>query len=104
MGTPRSTRTWRCRCAGRIASSSSAAAARPRRERPDRAHPDPDPDSLAAPIGSLTPADWEERLEGIAERGLVVPGIVPGGVAGGPWRVIEPAFPYGPTFAAALAE
>jgi len=79
-------------------------AARPRLERLDRAHPEPDAVSLAAPLESLTPPDWEAKLERIVERGLVVEGALPASAAAGPWHVTEPAFPYGPTLAAALAE
>ncbi|HEY2955055.1 MAG TPA: glycoside hydrolase family 3 N-terminal domain-containing protein [Candidatus Eisenbacteria bacterium] len=78
-------------------------AARPRLERLDRAHPEPDAATLAAPLESLTPPDWERKLEAIAARGLVLRGTPPAGAAGGPWRVTEPAFPYGPTLASALA-
>jgi len=79
-------------------------AARPRLERLDRTHPEPDATALGASLDALTPPDWEAKLARIVERGLEVAGALPANVAGRPWRVTEPAFPYGPTLAAYLAE
>lgn len=47
-------------------------AARPRLARMDETRPEPTAEELARPIESLTPPDWEARLERIVERGLVV--------------------------------
>ena len=79
-------------------------AARPRLERLDRAHPEPDAESLARPLASLTPPDWQARLEAIAERGLVVRGALPPKAAGEPWRVTEPYAHHGPRLADLLAD
>jgi beta-N-acetylhexosaminidase len=83
---------------------SSFDAARPRLERLDRARPEPDAESLARPLDTLTPPDWQERLERIVERGLVVQGALPADAAGRPWRVIEPAVKHGPKLAELLAD
>lgn len=72
-------------------------AARPRLVSLDRAQPSPDEAELAAPLDSLTPADWEPRLERIVERGLLLRGALPATAARGTWRVSEPPFPHGPT-------
>jgi beta-glucosidase-like glycosyl hydrolase len=74
-------------------------AARPRLAAFDQAHPEPEAAALAAPLESLTPADWESRLERIVERGLLARGAFPAGAAGGPCRVSEPPHAYGPTLA-----
>jgi beta-N-acetylhexosaminidase len=78
-------------------------AARPRLAGFDRATPEPGAADLARPLADLTPADWVERLERIVERGLLVRGEAPQDAAASrPWRVIEPAFAYGPTLAEEL--
>ena len=77
-------------------------AAGPRLAAFDRAHPEPTPEELARPLESLTPEDWEPRLERIVERGLLLRGRMPAAASTGPWRVTEPAFAYGPTLAADL--
>src|SRR5206468_953822 len=78
-------------------------AARPRLAAFDGAHPEPSPEDLARPLESLTPPDWEARLERIIERGLAVRGGLPASAGAGGWRVTEPAFPHGPTLASELA-
>lgn len=78
-------------------------AARPRLAAFDGARPEPSAEELARPLETLTPGDWEGRLEAIVERGLVVRGAMPKTAASGPWRVTEPVFPHGGTLAAALA-
>ena len=77
-------------------------AAGPRLAAFDRAHPEPTPEELARPLESLTPPEWESRLERIVERGLVIRGRMPAAAAMGAWRVTEPAFAYGPTLAEEL--
>ena len=77
-------------------------AARPRLAAFDGATPEPTADELARPLASLTPEGWEERLERIVERGLIVRGSLPPAAAG-PWRVGEPAFPHGRPLAEELA-
>ena len=72
-------------------------AAAPRLAAFDRAFPEPTPDELARPLESLTPPDWESRLEAIVERGLTTRGRMPAAAAAGAWRVTEPTFAYGPT-------
>lgn len=67
--------------------------ARPRLARFDRERPEPGDAELAAPIGSLTPPDWEERLERIVSRGLMARGVPP--VAPARWRIEEPAYAHG---------
>jgi beta-N-acetylhexosaminidase len=69
-------------------------AARPRLEEMTRRIPEPSEADLAKPLESLTPEGWEQRLAAIIGRGLHVSGRP---LPGGPWRVEEPAFPYGPT-------
>jgi beta-glucosidase-like glycosyl hydrolase len=78
-------------------------AARPRLAAFDGARPEPSAEDLARPLESLTPADWESRLEAIVERGIQVRGRMPAVAAAGPWRVTEPAFPHGPSLATELA-
>lgn len=70
-------------------------AARPRLEKLDRERPEPTQEELAKPLESLTPPDWEQRLERIIARGLVVQGALPARSAGRPWRITEPEFPHG---------
>ena len=79
-------------------------AARPRLERLDRERPEPDAASLARPLDSLTPPDWQARLEGIAERGLVVRGALPPDAASRPWHVSEPGARHGPRLSDLLAD
>ncbi len=74
-------------------------ATRPRLAAFDRAHPEPDRDDLSLPIERLTPADWEKRLTGIIERGLLSEGRRP---APGPVRVEAPGFAHGESFADSL--
>ncbi|MGH7731264.1 MAG: glycoside hydrolase family 3 N-terminal domain-containing protein, partial [Candidatus Eiseniibacteriota bacterium] len=76
--------------------------ARPRLAAFDRDHPEPGAEELGRPLDALTPPDWESRLEGIAERGLIAKGTPPPAAAG-PWRVSEPAFPSGRSLADDLA-
>ena len=75
-------------------------AARPRLETMTRRIPEPSEADLGKPLESLTPEGWEERLEGIVARGLRVRG---GPLPAGPWRIEEPAFPYGPPLGEELA-
>jgi len=79
-------------------------AAAPRLAAFDRAHPEPTPEELARPLESLTPPEWEPRLERIIERGLVIRGHLPAAAATGRWRVAEPAFSHGPTLSDELRE
>ena len=74
-------------------------AARPRLAAFDRAHPEPTAADLATPLADLTPPDWENRLERIIERGLIVSGAWPAGSRGAPCEVRAPEFPHGPAFA-----
>jgi beta-N-acetylhexosaminidase len=72
--------------------------ARPRLEAFDRRRPEPTAAELARPLDSLTPPDWEARLERIVERGIAVregERTLPGGAI----EVIEPEWPYGPSIA-----
>jgi beta-glucosidase-like glycosyl hydrolase len=78
-------------------------AARPRLAAFDAARGEPAAEDLARPLESLTPSDWEARLEAIVERGLEVRGHLPAAAAAGRWRVDEPAFAHGGTLAAELA-
>jgi hypothetical protein len=78
-------------------------AGRPRLEAFAAARPAPTEDELASPIESLTPPDWESRLEAIVARGLVIEGALPPAIVNGPWRIEEPVFPYGPTLRSELA-
>jgi hypothetical protein len=75
-------------------------AARPRLEEMTRRVSEPSEADLAQPLESLTPPDWEARLEAIVSRGLRVSGAP---LPAGAWRVVEPAFPYGPKLSAELA-
>src|SRR5262245_3381749 len=75
-------------------------AARPRLMAFDQQHPEPTEAELAKPLSSLTPPDWDARLEAIVTRGLVVRGALPPAI--GAWRVEEPSFQYGPTLAEEL--
>jgi beta-N-acetylhexosaminidase len=76
---------------------------RPRLAAFDRDHPEPADAELERPLETLTPPDWETRLERIVERGLLTRGRLPLAAAAGPWRVSEPAFPHGRPLAAELA-
>ena len=76
---------------------------RPRLAAFDRDHPEPTADETARPLESLTPPDWESRLEAIVDRGLVARGALPAEVASGSWRVSEPAMPHGRPLADELA-
>ncbi len=78
-------------------------AARPRLAAFDAARSEPTPEELAAPIESLTPPDWESRLEAIVERGLVQQGKLPDLSPGARWSVEAPAFPHGRACAEELA-
>ena len=62
---------------------------RPRLETFDHAHPEPGAEELARPLESLTPPDWDARLEAIVERGLVMSGALP--APGAPWRLSDAA-------------
>jgi beta-N-acetylhexosaminidase len=64
-------------------------AARERLAAFDRRRPEPDAMELSRPIESLTPPDFESRLEGIIERGIQIRGELP--AAAGPLEVIEVA-------------
>lgn len=79
-------------------------AARPRLAAFDRAVAEPSAEELAKPLDALTPDGWTERLETIVERGARIDGALPEMLAGRPWRVSEPAFARGATFADALTE
>jgi beta-N-acetylhexosaminidase len=76
-------------------------AARPRLAAFDQARSEPTDAELSRPLDSLTPPDWEARLERIVERGMRVRGTWPPSVNG--WRIEEPAFAHGPTLAGELA-
>jgi beta-N-acetylhexosaminidase len=78
-------------------------AARPRLARMDRERLEPSEDELSRSIASLTPADWDDRIERIVERGLVIRGALPAAAARGPWRVAEPPLTSGPTLREVLA-
>jgi len=71
-------------------------AARPRLEAFALAHSEPTLEELGAPLASLTPADWTERLERIVDRGLIVRGAAPRALLALPWRVVRFG-PEGPT-------
>ncbi len=68
----------------------------------ERACPEPTVAELTKPLETLTPADWEERLERIAVRGLVVRGALPREAAALPWRVEAPDCLEGPGFRGCL--
>jgi beta-N-acetylhexosaminidase len=69
----------------------------------ERACPEPTAEELAKPLEALTPADWEERLERIATRGLVIRGALPREATTRPWRVEAPDCLEGPGFRGCLA-
>src|SRR5207244_11044511 len=56
------------------------------------------------PPDALTPPEWQARLEGIAERGLVVRGSLPPDAASRPWHVSEPGARHGPKLSDLLAD
>jgi len=68
----------------------------------ERAFADPTAEELARPLEALTPAGWEERLERIVTRGLVVRGALPPEAASRPWRVEAPDCLEGPGFRGCL--
>jgi len=78
-------------------------AARPRLLAFDAALAPPSEADLEVPVASLTPHDWEPRLSGIIERGLVVQGGLDAGARRLPLRVHEPEFAYGPPLRETLA-
>ena len=78
-------------------------ASRPRLAAFDAGRAEPSSAELAAPLESLTPADWTPRLEAIAERGLRVDGALPALGSGAHWLADAPAFAHGPELAADLA-
>ncbi len=67
-----------------------------------RAWAEPTPEELAGPLEALTPAGWEERLERIAGRGLVIRGGLPRAAAALPWHVEAPDCLEGPSFRGCL--
>jgi beta-glucosidase-like glycosyl hydrolase len=74
-------------------------AARPRLAAFDQRRPEPTAEELARPLMSLTPADWEARLERIIERGVHVRGssaapAAPANAAPAT-RLGEPEWPHG---------
>ena len=69
----------------------------------ERACPEPTVGELAEPLEALTPPDWEERLERIAARGLVIRGALPRETVALPWRVEAPDGLEGPGFRGCLA-
>jgi beta-glucosidase-like glycosyl hydrolase len=68
----------------------------------EQACPEPTAEELGKPLATLTPADWEERLEGIAMRGLVIRGALPRAAVALPWRVEAPDCLEGPGFRGCL--
>ena len=68
----------------------------------ERAFPEPAAKELTRPLEALTPPDWEERLERIAERGLVIRGALPRETVAMPWRVEVPDCLEGPGFRGCL--
>jgi beta-glucosidase-like glycosyl hydrolase len=68
----------------------------------ERAWSEPTVEELAKPLEALTPADWEERLERLAARGLVVRGALPREAVALPWRVEAPDCLEGPGFRGCL--
>ncbi len=84
---------------GRIAREAFDAA-RPRLARMDQTRPEPSEAETARPLESLTPPDWEARLERIVERGLVV--RREGESVPGPFSITEPEHVEGPPLAADL--
>jgi beta-N-acetylhexosaminidase len=93
---------WRAELARAVAPGALEASRR-RLDALERSCPEPDERELAVPLAALTPPDWEERLERIAARGLVVRGGLPAVAAKRPWRIEEPGHPEGPGLAVALA-
>ena len=74
--------------------------ARPRLARFDALHPEPTATELGRPLESLTPPDWEARLERIVERALRVEGTL--AEAPSSWRIEEPEYPDGGSMRAEL--
>jgi beta-N-acetylhexosaminidase len=69
----------------------------------DAARPAPSAAELEVPLESLTPPDWEARLEAIITRGLRIDGALPAAAAQGGWRVSEADYKHGASLAADLA-
>ncbi len=74
---------------------------RGRLARLDHERPEPTPAELERPLDSLTPPDWEPRLERIIDRGLIVRGSLQG--VAGPWQIEEPEFAVGPPLRSELS-
>ena len=78
-------------------------ASRPRLTAFDAARSTPSAAELAAPLETLTPSDWDDRLAAIIARGLRTQGTLPRAAASGAWQVHEAEYKHGPSFAADLA-
>ena len=76
---------------------------RPRLAAFDAARAVPSASELSAPLESLTPPDWESRLEAIITRGLRIDGVLPAAAVQGGWRVSEAEYKHGAPLAADLA-
>ena len=77
-------------------------AARPRLQAFDALTKEPSEDELTRPLESLTPPDWNARLEAIVERGIVTRGTLP--ASQGAWTIREPEYAYGQTLREMLAD
>ncbi len=77
-------------------------AARPRLQAFDARTKEPSEEELTRPLESLTPPDWNARLEAIVERGIIVRGKLP--PVQGAWTIGEPAYPYGETMREMLGQ
>ena len=77
-------------------------AARPRLVAFDARTKEPSENELTRPLESLTPPDWNARLEAIVERGIVTRGAV--AAAQGAWTIREPDYAYGKTLREMLAD